>query len=118
VTVAPEYSTNSGPALPNQPDRARGGAGRHPPGVIRLRGSGRAAAGGGLTGEAARGRLGHSLTGTPGQVRERLRALADAGVGGVFLLFDDLPRLAGLRSFAEAVIPALHSGGDEGAEPP
>ncbi|HSS91198.1 MAG TPA: LLM class flavin-dependent oxidoreductase [Streptosporangiaceae bacterium] len=72
----------------------------------------------GLTEEAARGRLGHSLTGTPGQVRERLRALAAAGVGWVFLLFDDLPRLAGLRSFAEAVMPALHTGGDEGAEPP
>ena len=72
----------------------------------------------GLTEEAARGRLGHSLTGTPGQVRERLRALADAGVGWVFLLFDDLPQLAGLRSFAEAVMPALHTGGDEGAEPP
>jgi alkanesulfonate monooxygenase SsuD/methylene tetrahydromethanopterin reductase-like flavin-dependent oxidoreductase (luciferase family) len=72
----------------------------------------------GLTEEAARGRLGHSLTGTPGQVRERLWALADAGVGWVFLLFDDLPRLAGLRSFAEAVMPALHTGGGEGAEPP
>jgi hypothetical protein len=44
--------------------------------------------------------------------------LADAGVSWVFLLFDDLPRLAGLRSFAEAVMPALHSGGDEGVEPP
>jgi alkanesulfonate monooxygenase SsuD/methylene tetrahydromethanopterin reductase-like flavin-dependent oxidoreductase (luciferase family) len=72
----------------------------------------------GLTEEAARGRLGHSLTGTPGQVRERLQALADAGVGWVFVLFDDLPRLAGLRSFAEAVMPALHTGGNEGAEPP
>src|SRR5438034_1206863 len=72
----------------------------------------------GLTEGAARGRLGHSLTGTPGQVRERLRALAAAGVGWVFLLFDDLPRLAGLRSFAEAVMPALHTGGNEGAEPP
>ena len=54
----------------------------------------------------------------PGQVRERLRALADAGVGWAFLLFDDLPRLARLRSFAEAVMPALHADGDEGAEPP
>ena len=72
----------------------------------------------GLTEEAARGRLEHSLTGTPGQVSERLRALAAAGVGWVFLLFDDLPRLAGLRSFAEAVMPALHTGGNEGAEPP
>jgi len=35
----------------------------------------------------------------------------------VFLLFDDLPRLAGLRSFAEAVMPALHTGGNEGTEP-
>ena len=72
----------------------------------------------GLTDEAARGRLEHSLTGTPGQVSERLRALAAAGVGWVFLLFDDLPRLAGLRSFAEAVMPALRTGGNEGAEPP
>ena len=69
----------------------------------------------GLTEDAARGRLGHSLTGTPGQVSERLRALAAAGVGWVFLLFDDLPGLAGLRSFAEAVMPALRSGRDEGA---
>jgi alkanesulfonate monooxygenase SsuD/methylene tetrahydromethanopterin reductase-like flavin-dependent oxidoreductase (luciferase family) len=58
----------------------------------------------GLTEEAARARLGHALIGTPGQVRERLRALAAAGVGWVFLLFDDLPGLAGIRSFAEAVI--------------
>jgi alkanesulfonate monooxygenase SsuD/methylene tetrahydromethanopterin reductase-like flavin-dependent oxidoreductase (luciferase family) len=72
----------------------------------------------GLTDEAARGRLGDSLTGTPGQVRERLRALAAAGVGWVFLLFDDLPRLAGLRSFADAVMPALRSGPDDGAELP
>jgi alkanesulfonate monooxygenase SsuD/methylene tetrahydromethanopterin reductase-like flavin-dependent oxidoreductase (luciferase family) len=72
----------------------------------------------GLTEEAARGRLGHSLTGTPDQVGERLRALADAGVGWVFLLFDDLPGLAGLRSFAETVMPALHTGRDEGAESP
>jgi hypothetical protein len=33
----------------------------------------------------------------------------------VFLLFDDLPRLAGPRSFAEAVMPALRSSRDEGA---
>ena len=69
----------------------------------------------GLTEDAARGRLGHSLTGTPGQVSVGLRALAAAGVGWVFLLFDDLPGLAGLRSFAEAVMPALRSGRDEGA---
>ena len=72
----------------------------------------------GLTEDAARGRLGHSLTGTPGQVRERLRALAAAGVGWVFLLFDDLPGLTGLRSFAEAVMPALPSGRDGEAGPP
>jgi alkanesulfonate monooxygenase SsuD/methylene tetrahydromethanopterin reductase-like flavin-dependent oxidoreductase (luciferase family) len=58
----------------------------------------------GLTEEAARARLGHALIGTPGQVRERLRALAAAGVGWVFLLFDDLPGVAGIRSFAEAVM--------------
>ena len=71
----------------------------------------------GLTEDAARGRLGHSLTGTPGQVSERRRRVpaAAAGVGWVFLLFDDLPGLAGLRSFAEAVMPALRSGRDEGA---
>ena len=65
-----------------------------------------------LTGDAARGRLAHSLTGTPGQVRERLGELAAAGVGWVFLLFDDLPGLAGLRSFAGSVMPALRSGRD------
>jgi alkanesulfonate monooxygenase SsuD/methylene tetrahydromethanopterin reductase-like flavin-dependent oxidoreductase (luciferase family) len=70
----------------------------------------------GLTEEAARGRLGHSLTGTPDQVRERLRALAAAGVGWVFLLFDDLPGLTGLRSFAETVMPTLRTGRDKGAE--
>ena len=64
----------------------------------------------GLTEDAARARLGHSLAGTPRQVSERLRALAAAGVGWVFLLFDDLPHLGGLRAFAEAVMPALHSG--------
>jgi hypothetical protein len=36
----------------------------------------------------------------------------------VFPLFDDLPRLAGLRSFAEAVMSALHAGRDEGAQLP
>ena len=72
----------------------------------------------GLTEEAARGRLGHSLAGTPDQVRERLRALAAAGVGWVFLLFDDLPGLTGLRSFAETVMPELRGGGKVGAESP
>jgi alkanesulfonate monooxygenase SsuD/methylene tetrahydromethanopterin reductase-like flavin-dependent oxidoreductase (luciferase family) len=60
-----------------------------------------------LTEESARAKLKHSLTGTPGQVAERLRALEAAGVSWVFLLFDDLPRLAGLRLFAEAVMPDL-----------
>lgn len=60
----------------------------------------------GLTGESARARLRNSLLGTPAQIRERLGALEAAGVSWVFLLFDDLPSLAGLRSFAEAVLPA------------
>jgi alkanesulfonate monooxygenase SsuD/methylene tetrahydromethanopterin reductase-like flavin-dependent oxidoreductase (luciferase family) len=63
-----------------------------------------------LTEEAARARLRHSLAGTPAQACPRLRALEAAGVGWVFLLFGDLPGLAGLRLFAEAVMPALNSG--------
>jgi alkanesulfonate monooxygenase SsuD/methylene tetrahydromethanopterin reductase-like flavin-dependent oxidoreductase (luciferase family) len=63
-----------------------------------------------MTEESARARLEHSLTGTPSQVTERLRALEATGVSWVFLLFDDLPHFAGLRSFAEAVMPGLHSG--------
>jgi alkanesulfonate monooxygenase SsuD/methylene tetrahydromethanopterin reductase-like flavin-dependent oxidoreductase (luciferase family) len=64
----------------------------------------------GLTEQAARTRLKDSLAGTPAQVGGRLRALEAAGVGWVFLLFQDLPDLASLRLFAEAVIPALRSG--------
>lgn len=61
----------------------------------------------GLTEDAARSRLRHSLLGTPSQVCEQLRALGAAGVSWVFLLFDGLPSLAGLRSFAETVMPNL-----------
>ena len=61
----------------------------------------------GLTEDAARSRLRHALAGTPSQVRERLRALEAAGVSWVFLLFDGLPSLGGLRSFAETVLPDL-----------
>jgi alkanesulfonate monooxygenase SsuD/methylene tetrahydromethanopterin reductase-like flavin-dependent oxidoreductase (luciferase family) len=67
----------------------------------------------GLAEEVARIKLQHSLLGTPGQVCERLRALEAAGVSWVFLLFEDLPDFAGLRSFAEAIMPALNSGRGE-----
>jgi alkanesulfonate monooxygenase SsuD/methylene tetrahydromethanopterin reductase-like flavin-dependent oxidoreductase (luciferase family) len=66
-----------------------------------------------LTEEAACTRLSDSLAGTPAQVGERLRALEAAGVSWVFLLFQDLPGLASLRSFAEAFIPARSSGPGE-----
>jgi len=61
----------------------------------------------GLSEESARQKLVHSLAGTPRQVCERLRALEAAGVGWVFLLFDDARDLSRLRLFAEAVIPEL-----------
>jgi alkanesulfonate monooxygenase SsuD/methylene tetrahydromethanopterin reductase-like flavin-dependent oxidoreductase (luciferase family) len=61
----------------------------------------------GLSEESARWRLGHSLAGTPRQVCERLKALEAAGVGWVFLLFDDARDIARLRLFAEAVMPEL-----------
>jgi len=61
----------------------------------------------GLTADAARSMLRHALLGTPAQVRERLRSLGAAGVSWVFLKFDGLPELAGLRSFAETVLPSL-----------
>lgn len=60
-----------------------------------------------LTVDAARARLASALVGTPAAVIGRLRALAAAGVTWVFLLFQDLPDLAGLRLFAEAVAPDL-----------
>jgi alkanesulfonate monooxygenase SsuD/methylene tetrahydromethanopterin reductase-like flavin-dependent oxidoreductase (luciferase family) len=63
----------------------------------------------GLTEDSARSRLRHSLLGTPGQICEQLRALEAAGVRWVFLLFDRLPSLDGLRSFAEAVLPDLQA---------
>lgn len=61
----------------------------------------------GLSEEAARRKLRYSLAGTPAQVRERLRALEAAGVGWTFLLFDNARDFAGLRLFAEAVMPEL-----------
>jgi len=59
----------------------------------------------GVSEEAARQRLEHSLAGTPRQVCERLRALEAAGVTWVFLLFDNARDFGGLRLFAEAVMP-------------
>jgi alkanesulfonate monooxygenase SsuD/methylene tetrahydromethanopterin reductase-like flavin-dependent oxidoreductase (luciferase family) len=61
----------------------------------------------GLSEESARRRLEHSLAGTPQQVRERLKALEAAGVGWVFLLFDNARDFGRLRLFAEAVMPEL-----------
>ena len=61
----------------------------------------------GLSEEAARQKLAHSLAGTPRQVLERLRALEAAGVTWVFLLFDNPRDFGGLRLFAEAVMPEL-----------
>ena len=61
----------------------------------------------GLSEEAARQKLAHSLAGTPRQVCERLRALEAAGVTWVFLLFDNPRDFGGLRLFAEAVMPEL-----------
>jgi alkanesulfonate monooxygenase SsuD/methylene tetrahydromethanopterin reductase-like flavin-dependent oxidoreductase (luciferase family) len=63
----------------------------------------------GLPQGAARPRLRHSLLGTPGQVAARLRALEAAGVSWVFLRFEELPSLEGLRSFAETVMPDLRA---------
>ena len=60
-----------------------------------------------LSEEAARRKLRHSLAGPPAQVRERLKALEAAGVGWTFLLFDNARDFAGLRLFAEAVMPEL-----------
>jgi hypothetical protein len=97
VTVAPEYSTDSGAG------RLLGGrsAGTRTPVLIGGHGPR-------LLHAAARHadlcNVGFDLP------ADRWRDLAP-------LLFDDLPRLAGLRSFAEAVTPALHTGGNEGAEP-
>jgi alkanesulfonate monooxygenase SsuD/methylene tetrahydromethanopterin reductase-like flavin-dependent oxidoreductase (luciferase family) len=64
----------------------------------------------GLTEDSARSRLRHALVGTPGQVSERLKALEAAGVSWVFLLFDSLPSLGALQSFAETVLPEQASG--------
>jgi alkanesulfonate monooxygenase SsuD/methylene tetrahydromethanopterin reductase-like flavin-dependent oxidoreductase (luciferase family) len=70
----------------------------------------------GLTEDSARSRLRHSLLGTPSQVCEQLRAFEAAGVSWVFLLFDGLPSLGGLRSFAETVLPNLRAAPCDGAE--
>lgn len=55
--------------------------------------------------EDGRHRSAHLLAGTPEEIADRLRALEDAGVSWVFLLFQDLPDTTGLRLFAEAVLP-------------
>jgi alkanesulfonate monooxygenase SsuD/methylene tetrahydromethanopterin reductase-like flavin-dependent oxidoreductase (luciferase family) len=58
----------------------------------------------GLSEEAARRKLEHALAGTAHQVRAKVKALEAAGVGWVFLLFDDARDVAALRLFAEAVM--------------
>jgi alkanesulfonate monooxygenase SsuD/methylene tetrahydromethanopterin reductase-like flavin-dependent oxidoreductase (luciferase family) len=58
----------------------------------------------GLSEESARGKLEHALAGTAQQVRAKLKALEAAGVGWVFLLFDDARDVGALRLFAEAVM--------------
>jgi alkanesulfonate monooxygenase SsuD/methylene tetrahydromethanopterin reductase-like flavin-dependent oxidoreductase (luciferase family) len=70
----------------------------------------------GLTEGSARSRLKHALLGTPSQVCEQLRAFEAAGVSWVFLLFDGLPSLVGLRSFAETVMPNLRASPCDEAE--
>jgi alkanesulfonate monooxygenase SsuD/methylene tetrahydromethanopterin reductase-like flavin-dependent oxidoreductase (luciferase family) len=57
--------------------------------------------------DAARERLSSALLGTPDAVIARLRTLEAAGVTWAFLLFQDLPEVAGLRLFAEAVLPVF-----------
>ena len=61
----------------------------------------------GLSGGSARRKLEHALAGTPQQVCARLKALEAAGVGWVFLLFEDARDFAALRLFAETVMPEL-----------
>jgi alkanesulfonate monooxygenase SsuD/methylene tetrahydromethanopterin reductase-like flavin-dependent oxidoreductase (luciferase family) len=57
--------------------------------------------------EEAQTRLATACAGTPDRVIARLTRLYEAGVTWVFLLFQDLPELDGLRLFAEAVLPAF-----------
>lgn len=71
----------------------------------------------GLAEDAARSRLRHALLGSADQVIEQLGALEAAGVSWVFLLFDGLPSLEGLRSFAELVLPDLRGGTRAGTYP-
>lgn len=61
----------------------------------------------GMSEETARRKLEHALAGTPRQVRARLKDLEAAGVGWVFLLFDDARDFTALRLFAAAVMPGL-----------
>lgn len=51
------------------------------------------------------------IAGTPAQVIERLRAYAARGVSHFMLWFLDFPSHAGMRLFAEQVIPALRTAG-------
>jgi alkanesulfonate monooxygenase SsuD/methylene tetrahydromethanopterin reductase-like flavin-dependent oxidoreductase (luciferase family) len=48
-----------------------------------------------------------NLTGTPVQIAEKLQAYVDLGVSCFMLYFSDLPRVDGLRLFAESVMKLM-----------
>jgi alkanesulfonate monooxygenase SsuD/methylene tetrahydromethanopterin reductase-like flavin-dependent oxidoreductase (luciferase family) len=51
-----------------------------------------------------------NLAGTPTQIREKLQVYLDLGVSCFMLYFADLPRVEGLRLFAESVMDRIRSG--------
>jgi len=51
-----------------------------------------------------------NLAGTPAQIRERLQVYVDLGVSCFMLYFAELPRVEGLRLFAETVMKPISGG--------
>jgi alkanesulfonate monooxygenase SsuD/methylene tetrahydromethanopterin reductase-like flavin-dependent oxidoreductase (luciferase family) len=51
-----------------------------------------------------------NLAGTPAQIREKLQVYLDLGVSCFMLYFADLPRVEGLRLFAESVMDPIRGG--------
>ena len=51
-----------------------------------------------------------NLAGTPAQIREKLQVYLDLGVSCFMLYFADLPRVEGLRLFAESVMDRIRGG--------
>jgi alkanesulfonate monooxygenase SsuD/methylene tetrahydromethanopterin reductase-like flavin-dependent oxidoreductase (luciferase family) len=51
-----------------------------------------------------------NLVGTPEQIMEQLKVYVDLGVSCFMLYFGDLPRVDGLRLFAESVMKPMHGG--------